>query len=85
MVCMETSRVDERLAGEMRAAMARHRISQATLADALSVSQAAVSRRLSGRVPFTVHDVEIFARVLQMPLSDLLGPVLVASLDREAQ
>lgn len=52
--------------------MARKRLDQGDLADALNVSRAAVSRRLTGVVDFTVTELHIVARVLGVPVSALL-------------
>lgn len=73
---MANNLVGERLAEEVRAAMARRRIPQSTLAEALSKSQAAVSRRLSGKVAFDVNELEIVASVIGIPAADLITPAL---------
>ncbi|KAB2809688.1 helix-turn-helix transcriptional regulator [Pimelobacter simplex] len=41
----------------------RQRVSQAAVAEELGVSQSAVSARLRGRVPITVDELEIMARL----------------------
>lgn len=51
--------------------MARRDFSQADLATELSMSQAAVSRRLSGDVIFTIDELAKVARVLRVPLPEL--------------
>lgn len=44
--------------------MARCRIPQVKVAEALGISQVAVSRRLNGRVPFSVPELDTVARLL---------------------
>lgn len=65
-----TARVTE----EIRVAMARQRINQVELAARMRVAQPWISRRLSGKTPITLDDVEHIAAGLQMSVSDLLGP-----------
>jgi transcriptional regulator with XRE-family HTH domain len=72
------SSIDQSVADNVRAAMARRRITQSDLATALGVSQPAVSARLAGRTPFTVAELATAARVVDVPLSQLL-PDAVAS------
>jgi len=62
-----------RVAEEVRALMARRRVSQQTLATALGVSQAAVSRRTTGLVPFSVSQLCVVAEVLEVPVDTLIG------------
>lgn len=52
--------------------MARRRISQADVAAALGLSQAAVSRRLSGAVPFDVAELATIAAALDVDIADLV-------------
>jgi transcriptional regulator with XRE-family HTH domain len=58
--------------------MARRRITQAALAQTLGMSQATVSRRLRGSVPFTVSELDHVARVLAVPAASLLGEGVAA-------
>lgn len=53
--------------------MREQRISQTTLATALGLSQQAVSRRLTGEVPFTLPELEIAAHTLDTTLATLAG------------
>lgn len=62
----------ERIAANVRAEMARQQITQVQLAGRLELSQAAISRRLSSRVPFNVEELARIAGVLEVPLSALL-------------
>lgn len=63
----------ELVAAEIRAEMARQRMSQATLAELLQTSQPTVSRRLSGELPFDLAQLEQIATVLRVPMSRLLA------------
>jgi transcriptional regulator with XRE-family HTH domain len=67
--------INEQVASTVRAEMARNNVTQQKLADALNLSQAAVSRRLKGLVPFDVSELEIVARVVGRPLPYLVRPV----------
>ena len=51
----------EAVAAEVRAALARNKIRQAAVAEALSLSRASVSRRLKGERPFTVPELLVVA------------------------
>jgi transcriptional regulator with XRE-family HTH domain len=68
-------RADELIAAEIRAQLARARITQSTLAQRLGVSRAWVSRRLSGEVPLSVGDVAVIARKLGASFTTLTAPV----------
>ena len=70
---MPTNSPAERVAGDVRAAMRRRHVTQAALAAALSLSQAAVSRRLSGSVDFTVTELHIAATLLDVDVAELIG------------
>ena len=56
----------------IRAEIARRKISQTTLAGHLGLSQTSVSARLSGRTAFDVNEVHAIAVFLGVPLSVLL-------------
>jgi transcriptional regulator with XRE-family HTH domain len=62
----------QRVAEEVRVAMTRRRISQATLAGQLGMSQAALSRRLQGEVPFDVDVLSRISELLDVPISVLM-------------
>jgi transcriptional regulator with XRE-family HTH domain len=62
----------------VRAEMARRRISQQQLANHLGVSQGAISKRLAGTVPFDVNEVGAIAELLGVHISDLLPEVSAA-------
>jgi transcriptional regulator with XRE-family HTH domain len=59
----------------VRAEMARRKVSQMALAAQLGLSQAAVSARLNGHTPFDINELSTIARVLDVPLTDLLADV----------
>ena len=59
------------VAENVRAEMARRRVSQKDLADALGLTQPPISRRFHGLVPFDVAELEIVARVLGVTIADL--------------
>lgn len=50
-----------KVAGEIRAEMARKRVSQIRVAKALGLNQSSISRRISGEVPFDANEDEVFA------------------------
>jgi transcriptional regulator with XRE-family HTH domain len=56
----------------VRDALAEANISQSALAEHLSLSQQAVSRRVLGQVPFTVRDLIATAALIGVPLTQLL-------------
>ncbi len=62
----------QRVAQEVRANMARRGRTQSDIATALGISQTAISRRLSGSVPWDVNELELVATALDVPLADLL-------------
>jgi transcriptional regulator with XRE-family HTH domain len=61
-----------RVAEEVRALMARRRITGAEMARRLDVSQMWISYRLNGRQPIDLNDLEKIARVLGVQPLDLL-------------
>jgi len=71
---MQTNVTAVRVAGEVRAAMARRGVSQTALAAALGMSQAAVSRRLRGAIPLDVKELAAIAEILGVPMSVLVAP-----------
>lgn len=62
----------ERVGDEVRAELARQRMSQLTLASRMALSQPALSRRLNGDLSFTIADLDLIARILQVPMTKLL-------------
>jgi transcriptional regulator with XRE-family HTH domain len=65
----------ERTAEEVRALLARRKMSATQLARELKVSQAYVWRRLSGETAFDLDDLERIANVLTVEVIDLLPPM----------
>jgi transcriptional regulator with XRE-family HTH domain len=61
--------VREEVAAEVRAQLARKRVSGASAAAQLDVTQIYLWRRLSGRVAFDVNDLTALARLLDVPVT----------------
>jgi transcriptional regulator with XRE-family HTH domain len=70
---MSTGTLRHRVAGEVRAELARQRRSASWLARQTGMGQTAVSRRLIGDVPMDLDDLERFSATLDVPLSQFLG------------
>lgn len=64
----------EAVAEEIRAALARRRMSASALARKLGKSQTYVWRRLSGETAFDTDDLEAIAAALSVTVVDLLPP-----------
>ncbi len=58
----------ERVAGEVRAAMARHRVTQAALAKRIGISRTVLSERLNAQRPFDVDQLMAISAVLGVNL-----------------
>lgn len=58
---------------EVRGLLAKHRISQTAAGQRLGLSQAAMSRRINGEIPFNVDELSALADLLGVPASTLLG------------
>lgn len=65
--------VRERVAGAVRAEIARQRRSRLDLANAIGVSRATIDRRLAGDQDFTVTELQDAADFLGVKAADLLG------------
>lgn len=63
------------VAAEVRAEMARQRMSQVKLAELLGVAQQTISRRIVGEVAFDITELVQIARVLDVPVRQFLGSV----------
>lgn len=63
----------ERAAEELRAVLARRRMSGAELARRTGMKQPYLSRRMTGEVPFDLDDLEIIARELEVSVTQLLA------------
>lgn len=59
-------------AEQLRATLARRKITGAQLAKMLDTNPMWVQRRMRGDVPITVNDLERIAGALDVPLADLL-------------
>jgi transcriptional regulator with XRE-family HTH domain len=60
------------VAANVRAELARRRISQTTVAQRLGVSRQNVAQRLNGRVDFRVSELVAIAALLDVPVTALL-------------
>ena len=60
------------VAANIRAEMKRQRIRQPVIAAALGLSQASVSRKLTGHTPLTVDELAVVADVLGVDLVELV-------------
>lgn len=65
--------VVRKLADEVRAELARQRLSARELADALGVSQHTVGRRLSGDTPFNTVELMVASAFLGLSYTELMG------------
>jgi transcriptional regulator with XRE-family HTH domain len=64
--------------GEIRAVMARKRITQTALAAQLGLPAHLLARRLSNHVALTVDELAAIAAALEVPVTDLLPAETVA-------
>lgn len=69
------STVAERLRGEVRAEMARQRVTRKELADRSGIPLHALDRRLGGHVEFTFPEAERIAAGLGIPYAELVSRV----------
>ena len=63
---------NEHVGNEIRAEMARRRLSQTDLASALGWTQVALSRRLTSAVALSTDEIEHIAEVLHVPVDQLV-------------
>jgi transcriptional regulator with XRE-family HTH domain len=70
---MTQAAATHRVASTIRAELARRRIPQTLVAERLNLSQATVSRRLTGEYPFDVDELEVIAELLGMTPSELIA------------
>lgn len=66
------------VASNLRAEIARQKVTQKELCQLLGVSRSALTRRLSGTVPIDVNELVVFADYLDVPVVELL-PAKAAS------
>lgn len=65
-------------AAEVRAVMARERVTQVELAARLNVRTAWLHRRLAGATPISINELADIATALKVPVSDLIPAERVA-------
>lgn len=53
--------------------MARQRVSQLRLGEAMGISQQQVSARLNGRIAFDTAELDVVAEFLRVPVSQFIG------------
>ena len=63
------------VSGEVRAWMARRDVKQEALAKALGMTQPSLSMRLRGRTRWTIQDLVLVSKTLDVPVSVLLAPL----------
>lgn len=68
-----TSTRSAQIAAEVRAEMARKRVTGTTLAEATGMSQPTLSRRLSGAIAFDIDELHEVAGVLGLTVTELLA------------
>lgn len=61
-----------RVAAEIRAELARQRISQIALIAATGITKNTLRHRLNGKYPFYVHELEAICSFLHVPLAEFL-------------
>ena len=67
------------VATEVRAEMARQRVTQQQIADVLGISQPQVSMRLRAEIPFGVDELGMVADALGVPVTNFLATAAQAS------
>lgn len=65
----------EEIAANVRAALARHQTSQATIARRLGKSRQAVSDKINGATHFRVDELQVIAAVIGVPFDSLIEPM----------
>lgn len=71
---MSSQSVTKRIASVVRAELKAHGVTQQQVANHLRVDQTAVSRRLTGKVPFDIDEIYQIARFLGVLPSSLAFP-----------
>jgi len=74
----ETPTLSQAVVAEIRAEMGRQQKSGRAVAEAMGVSHIYLSRRLTGKVPLTLTDVDRIARALGVPAAKFLPASLAA-------
>lgn len=67
------TRLTDSVADEVRALLARRRISAAKLAQDLGWSQPYMARRMTGAQPFDLNDLQKIATLLEVKVSDIIA------------
>lgn len=77
---MDSRKTDrDRIAGEVRAVMARKGIGVGQLAQALGINPLVLGRKLNGSAPIGLEEMRDIARALDMSPSELINAALVAA------
>lgn len=71
---MQETTLDERVAGEVRAELARQRRTQQWLSDQTGIGRPSLNKRLNGTRPFTVAELNKVAQALGVQVVTLLEP-----------
>ncbi len=74
-----THGLPEHVAREVRAEMARQRVTQRYVARVLGISQPQVAARLQGRVEFRTSELDLLAKALHVPVTHFLPPRAAAA------
>lgn len=69
---MKTIQPHEAIAAEIRAELARRKVSQVKIAALLDISQVGVSRRLRGETPLDVNELVKIADFLEVPAAHFI-------------
>jgi transcriptional regulator with XRE-family HTH domain len=64
---------EARTARNVRAELARAKVTQQTLAETLSLSSSAISRRMRGETAFRAHELRTIAKLLRIPVGRLIN------------
>lgn len=70
---MSKDNLSQRVAGNVRAELARLRITQAAAAAYLGISQTAFSRRLLGNIAFDLEEISQLSKFLDVSVGALIG------------
>jgi transcriptional regulator with XRE-family HTH domain len=67
--------LQDHVTAEIRAELGRQDLTQAALAKAMGWTPQRLNRRMKGRAPWSVADVEFIASILDVPRSQLLDSI----------
>ena len=68
-----TTKTSERVAAEVRAGLARKKMTQRELADRLDMGLPTLSRRLNGHTPFNVDELAAISQILGIGYAIFFG------------